>query len=108
MSTTLPAIDRGTTAQLCRALADETRIKVIELLASGEQCVCDIQASLGISQSLLSFHLRVLRDAQIVSDRRSGRWAFYSLRHEGLQALDDLVELMRSRAERASSAACCS
>lgn len=108
MSTTLPAIDRGTTAQLCRALADETRIKVIELLASGEQCVCDIQASLGISQSLLSFHLRVLRDAQIVSDRRSGRWAFYSLRHEGLQALEDLVELMRSRAERASSAACCS
>lgn len=107
MTSTAPAIERSSAAQLCRALADETRIKVIELLASGEQCVCDIQASLGISQSLLSFHLRVLRDAQIVSDRRSGRWAFYSLRREGLQALEDLAELMRSRAERASSAASC-
>lgn len=101
------ATDRSRTAQLCKALGDETRLRVIELLRGGELCVCDIQAGIGISQSLLSFHLRVLRDAELVTDRRAGRWAFYSLSSEALDTLTEAIDALRARAASASSAPCC-
>jgi ArsR family transcriptional regulator len=69
---------------LFRALGDETRLRILDLLTEGERCVCDLQSDLQLGQSLLSFHLRVLREAGLVSDRRSGRWAFYSLKPEAL------------------------
>jgi ArsR family transcriptional regulator, arsenate/arsenite/antimonite-responsive transcriptional repressor len=77
-----------------RALADETRLKVIERLREGEQCVCDLTDVLGASQSRMSFHLRVLKDAGLVTDRKDGRWVYYALNTEALalvgRALEDL------------------
>ena len=64
---------------LFHALSDETRLAVLELLQSGEQCVCDLQADLHAAQSRLSFHLKVLREAGLVSDRKEGRWSYYSI-----------------------------
>jgi len=59
-----------------RALGDETRLRIIERLREGEQCVCDLTEELGAGQSLLSFHLRTLKDAGLVRDRRDGRWVY--------------------------------
>src|SRR5437867_11582819 len=70
------------------ALADETRLKIIDRLRDGEDCVCNLTGPLGTRQSLLSFHLRTLKDAGIIQDRKEGRWVYYWLNFE---VLDELV-----------------
>ena len=66
------------------ALSDETRLAVVEMLRGGERCVCDLQDALDAAQSRLSFHLKVLKDAGIVTDRKEGRWSYYSLNTDRL------------------------
>lgn len=69
------------------ALSDETRLQIVETLSGGERCVCDLQGSLDAAQSRLSFHLKKLKDAGLVTDRREGRWSYYSLNPEALEAV---------------------
>jgi len=82
-------------AKLFHALSDPTRLEILERLRGGERCVCDLQDALDAAQSRLSFHLRTLRDAGLVSDRKEGRWVYYSLRPEAIEemakALGDLT-----------------
>jgi ArsR family transcriptional regulator len=61
------------------ALSDETRLQLLDLLRDGEQRVCDLTDALQTGQSRLSFHLKVLKDAGLVTDRRDGRWVYYAL-----------------------------
>ncbi|MEM1310048.1 MAG: metalloregulator ArsR/SmtB family transcription factor [Cyanobacteria bacterium P01_D01_bin.71] len=61
------------------ALSDPLRASVIERLRNQEMCVCDLCEDLNVSQSKLSFHLRVLKDAGLVKARPQGRWTYYSL-----------------------------
>lgn len=68
-----------------RVIADETRLRILDFLANGEQCVCDITEALGLSQPLASHHLAVLREAGLVHVRRDARWMYYSLNLERLQ-----------------------
>ncbi len=61
------------------ALSDRVRLKILRLLLEhGELCVCQLQQVFGISQPNLSFHLRVLRDAELVKTRKEGKWVHYS------------------------------
>ena len=76
--------DRAFAVGLFHALSDETRLAVLELLRGGERCVCELQDALGAAQSRLSFHLKVLKDAGLVTDRREGRWSYYALSVEQL------------------------
>ena len=69
------------------ALSDETRLKILELLRDGEHCVCELTEALELGQSLLSFHLKTLKEAGLVTDRRDGRWMHYALVPETLAAL---------------------
>ena len=62
-----------------KALSDETRLKVIKLLEHGELCVCDITAALDMSQSKVSFHLGVLKNASLVKSRKEGKWMHYTI-----------------------------
>lgn len=85
-------------AKLFQALSDPTRLEILELLRSGESCVCDLQGALDASQSRLSFHLRTLKDAGLVTDRREGRWVYYALRPETLEDLSQAIgELTKPR-----------
>jgi ArsR family transcriptional regulator len=88
-------IDGARAAQLFHALSDETRIEILEKLRSGEQCVCDLQDDLDAAQSRLSFHLRVLREAGLVTDRKEGRWSYYSIVPESLREVHDLAVAMQ-------------
>ena len=72
-------------ATLFRALSDPRRLRILDLLRGGEQCVCDLQAALDCGQSLLSFHLKTLRDAGVVSMRKDGRWSHYRLEAEAFE-----------------------
>jgi DNA-binding transcriptional ArsR family regulator len=64
--------DLSRAARLFHALSDETRLGILEMLRGGERCVCDLQADLDAAQSRLSFHLKVLREAGLVTDRKEG------------------------------------
>ena len=72
-----------------RALADATRRRILDHLADGEATVTDLMADAAMTQSAVSQHLRVLRDAALVEERRAGRHRVYSLRPEPLRAARD-------------------
>ena len=74
-------------AQQFHALSDGTRLRILALLRGGERCVCELTEALDLGQSLLSFHLRTLKAAGLVSDRREGRWMYYALAPRALTAL---------------------
>ena len=92
--------------ELFHALSDETRLEIIELLRRGERCVCELTDTLDAAQSRLSFHLRVLKDAGIVRDRKDGRWVYYELNPEVFEETEMLVSAMKPRALKNSTQCC--
>jgi ArsR family transcriptional regulator len=72
-------LDVRPTAGLLKALADDTRLRIVALLARGELCVCHIAAALDIGQPNASQHLTVLRNAGVVASRRKGSWIHYRM-----------------------------
>jgi len=78
-SASAEALELRSVALLLRALGDETRLRLVALLAHGELCVCHLHEALELSQPLVSRHLAVLRAAGIVADRRAGSWVHYRL-----------------------------
>jgi len=72
-------IDARPASRLFRALADETRLRIVALLAQGELCVCHIERALAMKQSTVSRQLSVLRAGGLVDSRRDGSWIYYRL-----------------------------
>jgi ArsR family transcriptional regulator, arsenate/arsenite/antimonite-responsive transcriptional repressor len=87
----VPLLDLAAVTKQFRALADANRLRIVELLRVHERCVCDLTAQLALRQSLLSFHLKALKDAGLVSDRRQGRWAYYALNRAAFARLEAFV-----------------
>jgi ArsR family transcriptional regulator len=92
--------------ELFHAFSDETRLEIIELLRRGERCVCELTDTLDAAQSRLSFHLRVLKDAGIVRDRKDGRWVYYELDPEVFEETETLVSGMKPRALKRADQCC--
>lgn len=67
-----------------KALSDETRLRIVKLLENGELCVCHIVAAIDMSQPKISFHLKILKEAGLVKDRREGKWMHYRLNESDL------------------------
>jgi ArsR family transcriptional regulator len=100
--------DASLVAQRFQALSDETRLEIIGRLAAGERCVCELTGAMDAAQSRLSFHLKVLKNAGLVSDRRDGRWSYYSLNPEALESVAAFVDGIRADASaRRESGMCC-
>lgn len=98
------------TARLFHALSDPTRLGILERLRSGERCVCELMDSLDAAQSRLSFHLKVLREAGLVSDRRDGRWVYYTLSQDALTDAEEFVRELKVAARTAAKSTargCC-
>ena len=87
-------------AHLFHALSDEIRLRVIDLLRDGERCVCEITEELDIAQSRLSWHLKSLKDAGLVTDRRDGRWAYYALDREAFEEAESLLKALKPSSRR--------
>jgi len=94
-------------ARWFHALADETRLRIIQRLSEGEQCVCDLTDMLDTAQSRLSFHLKTLKDAGILTDRREGRWVYYSLNPEVIEEVGQFVSVLKSHSRRLRSVSKC-
>jgi ArsR family transcriptional regulator len=77
---------RAIAALRFRALGDETRLRILEHLVAGERSVTDLTERVDIGQSLMSHHLRILREAGLVVVRRDGRWLHYAIAEPALAA----------------------
>jgi ArsR family transcriptional regulator len=79
MAYATPKLDVRPISRFFKALGDETRLRIVALLAHGELCVCHLEAALGLTQSNASRQLGVLRAAGVVDTRREGSWVYYRL-----------------------------
>lgn len=73
------------------ALAEPLRVQILDLLRTQELCVCDLCTALKTPQSKLSFHLKVLKAAELVRSRQDGRWIYYSLNLPQLVVLEQYL-----------------
>jgi ArsR family transcriptional regulator len=86
-----PGIEVRPVTRLFKALGDETRLRIVALLAHGELCVCHLETALGLTQPTASRHLAVLRNAGIVDTRRDGSWVYYNLVEQNDPACERLL-----------------
>ena len=100
LTSTRPA-DPGPAVSLLTAVADPIRWTVLQQLADSDSCVCNLQEHIPIASNLLSYHLKVLRDAGLVTTSRRGRWIDYAL---ATDALDRLAAALPGRAPARTAA----
>lgn len=105
VTTTAPRLERS--ARVFHALSDETRLAILARLRGGPRCVCDLQDLLDAAQSRLSFHLKTLKDAGLVSDHKEGRWTYYAIDPAGLAAIEAQLQALRPTAGGRGKTGCC-
>jgi len=66
-------------SDILKALSDPARAKIVYELKGGDMCVCELMRDLGMSQTMVSHHLKILKYAGIISDKKAGKWVYYSL-----------------------------
>lgn len=106
LSKTIASPPGAAAAETFHALSDATRLQIIGLLQNGERCVCDLTDAIECAQSRLSFHLRTLKDAGIITDRRDGRWIYYSLNRPALAAAGEYLDKLASAPSKKSNKCC--
>ena len=82
-----------------KAMSDETRLKIIDMLSCGEMCACDILEGLSISQSTLSYHMKILADSGLVHAKRDGTWMRYTLNKERIAAVLEFFAIITNEKE---------
>ena len=89
-------------AKIFNALSDPARLEIIEFLRDGEKCVCEITPHLKLAQPVVSRHLKILKNAGLVTRRKKGTWHMYSIAHpEILDVIDGLTpELVAALKQR--------
>ena len=74
-------------SRLFKALSDENRLRMIELVAEKEYCATELHEKLGMGQSVFSHHMKKLTDADIIDYRKSGKWVYYSINQNTFQLI---------------------
>ena len=80
------------TVRVFKAFCDENRLRILEMLRTGEKCACKLLDDLRITQSTLSHHMKILCDAGVVQGRKEGKWVYYSISPEGADCARRLLE----------------
>lgn len=75
-----------------KALADETRLKIMDMLKSGELCACKILEAFDITQPTLSYHMKILADCNLVNAKRDGAWMRYTLNEETIKKIKNIFK----------------
>ena len=97
------SINYSNYVSIFKALSDETRLKIIEMLSCGEMCACDILELVSVSQSTLSYHMKTLTDSGLVVGRKEGSWVKYSVNKE---ISNEAVEFLGRLTENKSDCQC--
>ena len=79
-------------ARVFKALCDERRQRILELLHTGEKCACVLTEEMGMPQSSLSYHMKILCDSGIVSSREDGKWTHYRISQQGSEKAIQLLK----------------
>lgn len=102
-----PSAPPASVTRAFHALSDGTRLQILRLLCRGECCVCELMEQLDAAQSRLSFHLRILKEAGLVTDRREGRWVYYAVEPDAIAEMVATLEGVRPARPGARSARRC-
>lgn len=89
-------MDAQKAAGIFKTLGDENRIRILQMLCTGEKCACKLLDELNISQPTLSHHMKILCDAGIVTGRKEGKWTHYTICPEGIQRVRLLTQALLS------------
>lgn len=82
-----------------KALSDQNRLNIIELLQTGEKCGCTLLEKLNIVQSTLSHHMKLLVDSKIVKSRKDGKWTYYALNDSGCEMVQEELRCLFKKSE---------
>ena len=83
------------TAVIFKAFCDENRIRILQILKSGEKCACKLLEALSITQPTLSHHMKILQESEIVNGRKEGKWMYYSISEEGLEKAQEYLDYLK-------------
>ncbi len=78
-------------ADTFKALSDEKRIDILQLLQDGEQCACVLLEKLNLTQSGLSYHMKILTNSQIIQSRQDGKWTYYKISEKQCHNISNLL-----------------
>ncbi len=81
-------------ARIFKALCDEKRLEILAMLRGGEKCACVLLAQMDISQSTLSYHMKILCESGIVENWQVGKWTHYRISREGRRHASDLLHIL--------------
>ena len=87
-------MDEKKIAIVFKAFCDENRVKIVEMLKTGEKCACKILEELNVTQPTLSHHMKILCDSGIVLGRKEGKWTHYSICPEGIQCAKEYLNTL--------------
>jgi ArsR family transcriptional regulator len=90
-----------------KALCDEKRLRILELLRGGEKCACVLIDRLDMGQSTLSYHMKILVESGLVQSRQEGKWTHYQISKAGSAEALMLLQVLTSPDTQPESAACC-
>ena len=87
-------LDEKKTALIFKAFCDENRIRILNLLSTGEKCACKLLEELNITQPTLSHHMKILCDSGIVVGRKEGKWTHYSISAKGVEKAKKYLDVI--------------
>lgn len=90
-------MDEKKTAVIFKAFCDENRVKILNLLSSGEKCACRLLEEMNITQPTLSHHMKTLCDSGIVVGRKEGKWMHYSISQEGIEEAQKYLDFLKNK-----------
>jgi ArsR family transcriptional regulator len=93
-------------ALMMKALGDETRVKIFDMLSRGELCACNILEEFNITQPTLSYHMKILCDCGLVDSRRDGVWMKYSINKEKLDLVQKLFDVIGNNTDQCNRISC--
>ena len=94
------------TAEIFKAFGDENRIRILEMLQTGEKCACKLLDELNVTQPTLSHHMKILCDAGIVEGRKEGKWTYYKISNDGRSNALKLLEALTGTQNTCTDTCC--
>lgn len=93
-------------SNICKAMSDANRLRIIEMLASGEKCGCELLSELQITQPTLSHHMKVLSDCGLVTSYKDGKWHHYSICCQKFRDFKNHLNSVSCSEEKEDGASC--
>ncbi|WP_298482169.1 metalloregulator ArsR/SmtB family transcription factor [uncultured Ruminococcus sp.] len=100
-------LDAKRTAVIFKAFCDENRIKILQMLLTGEKCACKLLEEMNITQPTLSHHMKILCDSGIVNARKEGKWMYYSISGDGSEFAVNCLKELTTVHSNCENQSCC-